>query len=533
MHRETPETRETRVGSSGRSRGTLIAAFLLLALLPGSELRARQAGETVKNKQQGISFRVPKGWVSIPVDPLDSLTIHKYQASRPDQAKKIPGLSMTASLELFFFRIAGARTADEEKTPDSQGEKKYAHPRYRSYEQYLEKVLRKRFKVTEKGRPSKKKINGMEVTKYDLFCEGAVQGRKAPPMRVRSAVFQTADGEFAMQFSCMDEHYKNRHKGGFDAAIHSFKRIEKNDAEDPGALSQLNENERYIQEQIEKLSSGWYYFWSRNKHYIIFSNADRDFANKISAQLEAVHDRLGELFPGPFRVKWIPIVRVCKTANEYYGYGGPKGSSGYWWDLTKEFVFYKNVALGEKLSFETLRHEAFHHFIHFYLGCLPSTWFDEGHADYFGGAQLVGKRLRIKPRQGRRDSIQKALVQKAPGKRPAPLKAFLHMTKQEYYSKPGLYYAQGWSFIFFLREGKREGARVLKAWQSIPERYLAHLKQAFAELEAKHPDKVAGTNEVNAALSAQAVRLAMERTFEGWTEKDWKELEKAWLDFIK
>ena len=72
-----------------------------------------------------------------------------------------------------------------------------------------------------------------------------------------------------------------------------------------------------------------------------------------------------------------------------------------------------------------------------------------------------------------------------------------------------------------------------KEWEAIPARYLANLKQAFAELEAKHPDEVAGKNEVNAALSGRAVSLAMARTFDGWTEKDWEELEAAWLDFVR
>ena len=99
--------------------------LLLVMLLPQGTLLAQKVGETVKNRVLGISFRVPKDWVSIPVDPLDRMTLHKYQASRADQAKKTAGVSMTASLELFFFPISGADTGSEARstiwhTEDSQ-----------------------------------------------------------------------------------------------------------------------------------------------------------------------------------------------------------------------------------------------------------------------------------------------------------------------------------------------------------------------------------------------------------------------------
>ena len=174
-------------------------------------------------------------------------------------------------------------------------------------------------------------------------------------------------------------------------------------------------------------------------------------------------------------------------------------------------------------------HEAFHQYIHFYLGCAPMTWFDEGHADYFGGAVPVGKRFKFKPLRGRRETIQRAAVSGDC----VPLKQFLYYTHAEYMARASLCYAQGWSFVYFLHEGHHEGARVKKEWRTIPDRYLKNIQDALAELEKKHPQQKAPPNQVNAVLAGKAARIAMDRTFEGWTDKDWKELEEAWLDFAK
>ena len=113
------------MGISRPLGGPGFTTLLLVVLLLQGDLSAQKVGETVKNKEIGVSFRVPKGWVSIPVDPLDSLTLHKYQASRADQAKKTAGVSMTASLELFFFRISGAGTGDGGKSADSLKDRKF------------------------------------------------------------------------------------------------------------------------------------------------------------------------------------------------------------------------------------------------------------------------------------------------------------------------------------------------------------------------------------------------------------------------
>ena len=520
-------------------QSSIPAKSLLLALatgwlimILGPSAAAQKTGETVKDPSRGISFKVPKDWISIPVDPTDTHTIHKYQADRPDQSKKL-GLNHTASLDVIFFPPHASETGAK-KDEETEDEKKknesllemMKNIRFKNYEEYYKANI-PGAKLEQK--PKKKTIKKNAVTYYDLLVERKFVGHDSLFIRYRTCVYHRSDGDFAFQYGCLDEHYKKRHKSSMEASTRSVKFIEKEStAERDKELAGMGANERYIQEQVDKLSKGWYHFYSKNKNYVIFSNADKSFAREIAKALEGIRVCYEKAFPGKPRINWIPIVRVCATKNEYHGYGGPSGSAGYWSDATKEFVFYNDVAQGAKNTILVLKHEAFHHFIHFYLGCRLSTWFDEGCAEYFAGGEFVGRSVKIKQNAWRRGVIQQALVQD----KFIPMKKFLHMSKAEYYAQSSLCYAQGWSVLYFLLEGRKQGGRVEKDWATIPQRYIKNLQDAFEALEKEFPDKVT-PGEVNYKLADKAVEKAMAKTFDGWTEEDWKRMEKAWIDFTK
>jgi len=500
------------------------AIIFLFAILSSSTAEAQKTGKTVKNTKLGISFKFPKGWVSIPIDPLDQYTIHKYQAERPDEARKLRGYQQTSSMDVLYFPPLTTQTGENAAPDEAKG--MLPTITIKNYEDYIKKMLRR---VKIQGKPKKKKINKIPATYYDFLSEQQFIGRDSVFLRVRSCVYHSKIGDIAFQFTVLDEHYKKR-KSSFDSAIRSLKLIEKKDTQKrDAAMSQLSDNDRYIQEQIDKLSSGWYHFWSKKNNYMIFSNAEKSFARDIAKYLEGIRECYEKAFPGEPRIDWKPIVRVCRNKNEYHGYGGPSGSAGYWSDLTKEFVFYNDVARGSKNSIETLKHEAFHHYIHFYMGCRLSTWFDEGCAEYFSGGEFIGSSIKIKALPSSRGAIQHYMVKNAH----VPLRKMLGMTQREFYAKAGICYPESWSFVYFLLQGRKKGANVEKEWTTIPKRYLENLKESFALLEKENPDDVAGKNEVNSELSPKAIKMAMDKTFEGWMDKDWERLEKAWIDYIK
>lgn len=104
-------------------------------------------------------------------------------------------------------------------------------------------------------------------------------------------------------------------------------------------------------------------------------------------------------------------------------------------------------------TFEVLQHEGFHQFAFNYLGDLP-VWANEGLAQYFEDAIIVGGRMEV----GFVDDRRLGLVKKAlEENRSVPLARLLAMTNETWGRtlqadpmQSGLLYAQSWSLAYFL-----------------------------------------------------------------------------------
>jgi len=83
----------------------------------------------------------------------------------------------------------------------------------------------------------------------------------------------------------------------------------------------------------------------------------------------------------------------------------------------------------------------------------------------------------------------------------------VRMTKQQYYvpDKAGDNYAQGWSFIWFLRTGAKHARCWNPAWDSILDTYLRALVQ---------------TGDLDKAVD------------EAFAGVDWDEIESCWKSYI-
>jgi hypothetical protein len=123
-----------------------------------------------------------------------------------------------------------------------------------------------------------------------------------------------------------------------------------------------------------------------------------------------------------------------------------------------------------------LNHEAFHQYIFYFYGNIsPHSWYNEGSGDFYSGYQYKNKRFHLERFDWRTGTIQEAIREE----KHIPLKDFVRLTQPEYYGNNkwgvggGQNYAQGWSFIYFLRTGKKGGAQDWnEAWDSILEKYL-------------------------------------------------------------
>src|SRR6185295_6401863 len=155
-------------------------------------------------------------------------------------------------------------------------------------------------------------------------------------------------------------------------------------------------------------------------------------------------------------------------------YGGPPSSAGYWNSNAEELVLYVDKDNGIRGTWAVMNHEAFHQYIFYFYGNIaPHSWYNEGTGDFYAGLEYKNKRFTLKKFDWRVSTIKDGIQQdegilkdkeafKDPNKRGiVPLKDFVRFSQAEYYNAGNnkyqldghRNYAQGWSFIYFLRTG--------------------------------------------------------------------------------
>ena len=164
--------------------------------------------------------------------------------------------------------------------------------------------------------------------------------------------------------------------------------------------------------------------------------------------------------------------------KEYLGSGAPQNTGGYYQDLTKKLVFFRQAKDSDTLL--VLYHEAFHQFLAYYLYGAPQ-WFNEGHGDYFGPSAYneKTKQMEIRLNPWRLPLIKQAIA----AGRTQPVEKLLLMTQAELYDPQmiAINYAQSWSLVYFLwhfENGKY--ARCLQLYFKALNRG-AGLRDAYAE----------------------------------------------------
>jgi len=306
-----------------------------------------------------------------------------------------------------------------------------------------------------------------------------------------------------------------RFLGDFKRISKSFTFFDKHaqdlEVESISALDGVNISPKRRVEIEAGLVKGWKVIVSPKKNYVVVyntkGNKNHQLAKVIGERIEKLREQVYEIqFPPTQPIDAVSIVRVCADAKEYHAYGGPGGSAGYWNSGTEELVFY-DASPSKKIDDDTvsvLYHEAFHQYIFYSVGSVaPHSWFNEGHGDYYAGAEYNRGRFKIAPFDWRLGKVKDAIRE---GPRPfsmkldektqqeikvwenkgyTPLADLVNFTQSEYYSYPGVSYAQGWSLIYFLREGLSRKQR--EQWGHILPTYFDTLKAEVARSEGLKP----------------------------------------------
>lgn len=313
------------------------------------------------------------------------------------------------------------------------------------------------------------------------------------------AVFAKDNVEYGVYMTCGGKLRKS-YESSFERIAKSFMWFDDKaeDIESLDILDGVNISAKRRREIERGLVKGWDVVVSPKKNYIVVYNTNNNknklLAKIIAERIEAIREQIYEVqFPPSEPIEAVSIVRVCKDRREYMAYGAPGGSAGYWSSADEELVFY-DASPSKKPDDDTLAvlyHEAFHQYIFYSVGNVaPHSWFNEGHGDYYAGAEFKGGKFRIEPFDWRQGTIRGAIVtgprgvvSEKDGRRQydgnggyTPLCDFVRFTQGEYYSYPGICYAQGWSLIYFLREIVPKNKKYNEKWGRILEVYFDTLK---------------------------------------------------------
>lgn len=227
-----------------------------------------------------------------------------------------------------------------------------------------------------------------------------------------------------------------------------------------------------------EIPDGWVVFNSR--HYQIQSQVGKDKAKRLSKHMEKMFRVYTKLFPPGKSGFTQKPVKLFKDRQSFVDYGNTPGAAGYYTYDYREMVCYdtgkwmdeddSGPTTGGKRSrreimedmlqrskmdlLGVMAHEGWHQYFHWYVVSLVQlpSWINEGMGDYFYAARPIeGSKRRVPVTLGRMNNERLPIIKAAVRQgRNVPLKKFIYYMQREYYSNPGICYAQGWAFCQFL-----------------------------------------------------------------------------------
>ncbi|MHC4930821.1 MAG: gluzincin family metallopeptidase [Planctomycetota bacterium] len=471
----------------------LLGFTLLLALSVGSTAGTLSLGKRYRDDSSGFQIQIPSKWEQVPTKFQDVATVGKW-TGKAETYDAYDGV-------LYVLRFLEVAEKKEEETPEDvlkrgiPGYSDLLRRQPKSVWEYVEKFFWGKFDIVEDD-PDFKAKKGLKIhfrVYKARLREGADAKKAAKRQRMiigaQVKTVEKSDSCYGIVYGCSVADEKNMLRT-FKSSISRFRVLDPDveDDEEEGVSDEdifVNSEEKpeaWRAARKRKLIPGWDAVDTKN--YLIVFNRDvkKPLLKQIAKHIEAIREQIYEqLFPPAKEVTAISVVRVCKDRGEYHRYGGPPGSAGYWSRGDEELVFYQDKS-NKKDSLRVLYHEAFHQYIHYAVGDVaPHSWFNEGHGDYFAGHNYVSRKFMAKPFRWRTGIISSAIGQKTY----VPLSKFLKYTQGEYYANAGLCYAQGWSFVYFLREVERRKIRKYKKYWGLLDRYFEGIKRNVKSVKEK------------------------------------------------
>jgi hypothetical protein len=512
-----------RIGDRGRRLAALVLAALpLLAPADAGPGRAREAqsGTTLEqHPQYGLSFPLARSYEQIPTQPDERWIVLYYAEDLPKDPAARKAVRPVMGI-VSIDRPVAAEHEDEDGVVEPpppragiDGIESWAADRMPSWiltsvsEAKERGYLRREFRLAQRSPGTPRQVGWV--------CAWSSEARTVAVVGV-CAVDDLAEQEKVWRLSADRLHFTTPvDEGETELAKHY-------------AGGTLRDPEFRIAVR-KKLPRGWRAEDTEN-YIIVYDTTDQSLIRKVAVDIELLRAKYVEYFPPIGTVARVSTVRVCKDRDEYLAYGGMTDNAGYWNAGFGELVLYdarkpqKNLPDDSSETFLVLYHEAFHQYIHYSTGELPPhPWFNEGHGDFFAGAQIRGKveSIGINPW---RVEFAHNLVD---GGTWIPWARILRLELQPFMEDSFRCYAQSWSMIHFLRTSPEVAHR--EEWARILPRYFATLKEAYAQELEKLGDRRSDLVERWKA-GFEARNRAVDAAFE---DVDLDEIEQAWVRHVR
>jgi hypothetical protein len=527
----------------------------------------------VVTSRYGFQMRNPKKWTQIAIQTTEEWLAAKFQCDREYiYNNKEIGYTFTHRPEMLVIVFPkevmkkGGREVKEKET--EQGTKvvtvTFKNP-YKDYDDFLDRTYNASgfYKAEEKA----DEHNGIPVIKRVYKAEKlSYQG----PKFIVTWLFQDEDVEYALQTEVMEDVwpklqslvegcYKSfdliKRDGpithdGSTQGDRMFSYRELNSGEPKERRSRRLESEKENHDRaISKLPSDWRH--EKKGQVMVLSNADDRWTKRVIAHTNNMFAWLEERFGfiGPGEYVRTPIVRVCKTSEEEQSFRRGVDTGGGWgWSASDaELVTSQDDSgwIGPEIDF--LNREILDYWISEknpeLMFSMPD-WLDNGLDSAIQGARMDGAKPEFQRDHWELESYREA---ERAGTLTDPRKLFV-MTAEDFNdfasgSGEGFWNRRTESQILvsFLISDAAKGVRQAKG---LLERYMTNLIAVIAEAEAEFAGDLKKRLDVakdeeeerklmldlrNAMTKRERTILerTFERTFGGWTDKDWDAFAKG------
>jgi hypothetical protein len=522
--------------------------LVLLALLAAAPLEAQKLSrKAFEDQRHGFQFKTPDDFSPVaPQSFEEEMGIVVKMAGEQLSVRASNGDFVYVDAEAVVLRFEERTVRGREGKGESISETKVRD----DVGEYLER--------TYKGLDKDKPIVDEEEKVKKLVARHRTWKAQTPAYGIQLLIdawsFDLPDADLHLVYLVPEEHEKKWMKV-FEKSAKTFVPIERVEglslADDAGYEDLL----AYHKEDAEKIA-GWTALPTPSQKFILKTNSgNRRFLDEVVDRLEKSRELYERDFPPTKDFNHVSIVRVCATEEEFHTYGGTRSGTAGWFNPgTTELVLYDAVDVDRNGSYAVMSHEAFHQYCHFLFEQSEAhRWFDEGHGDYYGGAEFKrSKAIITKHMPGGLDRypIIKTMVREGTYK---PIAEHIHYDHAQWQSQGPdnvSCYAQSWSIVYMLRQGtlgdvsnkvwKDEYADILPSYvETLHAGYRAAYDEILAQRQAEADAEGREPTEEEMEVSRFNLRpdqrdeiwkAAMDAS---WGKIDVDQFEADWLAFVQ